>query len=72
MTDIRLSDPGLPEVPQQPTPAPDTPYDPPQVPTPSPGPEIPGQTPSEAPGFQPQEIPVNPGMPEIGPADPTA
>ena len=59
-----------------PTPAPDTPYDPPQVPTPGPSPEIPGNTPAEAPGIQPPEIPVNdPGSQPIsplGPANPTA
>ncbi len=67
-----MSNPGsVPEVP-----APDTPYNPPQIPTTGPSPEIPGNTPAEAPGIQPPEIPVNdPGGPEIsppGPANPTA
>ncbi|KAF1857810.1 hypothetical protein Lal_00041282, partial [Lupinus albus] len=65
-----MANPGsIPEVPQPaPTPAPDTPYDPPQVPTPGPSPEIPGNTPAEAPGIQPPEIPVNdPGSQPISP-----
>lgn len=60
------------------TPVPDTPYDPPQMPQPTPGTEIPGQTPTEAPGGSPAEIPVNdPGpppqiSPDPSPTGPTA
>ncbi|WP_457105737.1 hypothetical protein [Methylobacterium sp. P5_C11] len=78
MPDFTLADPGqVPEVPPQPAPVPDRPYDPPQAPTQPPGPEIPGNSPTESPGIQPPEIPVSdPGVPEIspptGPANPIA